>query len=346
MDVGTQGLASLVIARAFVPRGSWRAWAVIFIAGTIANVDFISSMMGPSVYLEWHRTYAHSIVFSLAVSLGLAAVYTFAMRDRAVSASDQLPSAKKIFSPLLFFTAVILAGLFHLVMDAAQSAGTMIFWPLSHHRVALDWLPRIDPWIIAILLVALLLPELTRLVSDEIGAKSKSPRGRIGAIVGLVVLALYVGLRAELHSNAVSMLQNRSYDGERPHRIAAYPDAGSLFTWHGIVDTERALHEPLVAVLMSERFDPDNGAVLFKPEPSPVLDQAQHSDAARRFLEVAQFPKADVETTPDGHNIEIRDLRYAAIGEAKNEVQVRVDMDTSGKILNDELLWARDANRR
>jgi membrane-bound metal-dependent hydrolase YbcI (DUF457 family) len=346
MDVGTQGLASLVIARAFLPRASWRAWAVIVVAGAIANVDFVSSMLSPNAYLEWHRTYAHSIVFSLAVSLVLAASYTFAAGDRVVSAADPLPSAKKIFSPLLFLTAVIFAGLLHLVLDAAQSAGAMIFWPLSHQRVALDWLPRIDPWVIAILSVALLLPELTRLVSDEIGAKSKGPRGRIGAIAGLVVLALYVGLRAELHSNAVSMLRNLSYDGERPHRIAAYPDAGSPFTWHGIVDTERALHEPVVAVLMNGRFDPDNGEELFKPEPSPVLDQAQHSDAARRFLAVAQFPKAAVETTSDGHNVEIRDLRYAAIGETKNEIRVRVEMDASGKILNNELVWARDASRR
>jgi membrane-bound metal-dependent hydrolase YbcI (DUF457 family) len=346
MDVGTQCLASLVIARAFLPRASWRAWAVIVVAGAIANVDFITSMMGPSVYLEWHRTYAHSIVFSLAVSLVLAAVYTFATRGRAANATDRLPSAKRIFSPLVFFTAVILSGLLHLALDAAQSAGTMIFWPVSHRRVALDWLPRVDPWIIAILLLALLLPELARLVSDEIGVKSKGPRGRIGAIVGLVVLALYVGLRAELHDNAVSMLQSLSYDGERAHRIAAYPDAGSPFTWHGIVDTERALHEPLVAILMNGRFDPDNGEELFKPEPSPVLDQAQHADAAKRFLEMAQFPKAEVETTPDGHKVEIRDLHYAAIGETRNEIRVRVEMDTSGKILSDELIWARDASRR
>src|SRR3984957_2916291 len=345
MDVGTQGMASLVIARAFLPRASWRAWAVIFIAGTIANVDFISSMMGPSVYLEWHRTYAHSIVFSLAVSLGLAAVYTFAMRDRAVSASDQLPSAKKVFSPLLFFTAVILAGLLHLVLDAAQSAGTMIFWPLSHHRVALDWLPRIDPWIIAILLVALLLPELTRLVSDEIGAKSNGPRGRVGAIVGLVVLALYVGMRADLHSNAIATLQSRRYDSGQPHRVAAYADAASPFVWHGIVETERALHQPDVSIFTSSQFDSDNGSTLFKPEPSPFLDRAQRTEAAKKFIGAAQFPKADIEKTTDGYDVELRDLRYAGIGETQREILARIELDANGKLLNDELIWARNAKR-
>ena len=75
MDIGTQGLASLVIARAFVPRAPWRAWAVIVVAGTIANVDFLSSMMSPAVYLEWHRTYAHSIVVSLIVELHAGGAY-------------------------------------------------------------------------------------------------------------------------------------------------------------------------------------------------------------------------------------------------------------------------------
>lgn len=349
MDVATQGLASLVVARAFVPRASWRAWGVIVVAGTIANVDFLSSMMSPGAYLEWHRTYAHSIVVSLIVSAVLAASYLFVTRDRAEEKTPaRMPGLPKAGGApqTAFFMATMFAGLLHLGLDAAQSAGTMIFWPLSHRRVELDWLPRIDPWIIAILLAALLLPELTRLVSDEIGAKSKGARGRVGAIVALVALALYVGLRADLHSNAVATLQNRSYDTGQPHRIAAYADPGSLFVWHGIVETERALHDPSVNIMTSARFDPDNGLTLFKPEPSPILAQAQQSEAASTFLATAQFPKADIEKTADGYEVEIRDLRYAATGDTKNEIRARIDLDANGKILNDELAWARDAVSR
>src|SRR5579871_3568475 len=190
MDVATQGLASLVAARAFVPRASWHAWGVIVVAGTIANVDFLSSMFGPDAYLRWHRTYAHSIVVSLIVSPGLAVAYWLGGRgkvdDRGSCGAARLRPDEEVTGrgAVAFFAAVILAGLLHLALDAAQPDGTMIFWPLSRQRVALDWLPHVDPWIMAILLAALLLPELTRLVSDEIGAKSIAPTGRIGAILG------------------------------------------------------------------------------------------------------------------------------------------------------------------
>lgn len=343
-------MASVVVARAFVPRAGWRAWAVIVVAGTVANLDFLSSMMGPGGYLEWHRTYTHSIFVSVVVSVALAAAYWVVMRDRlggdgggkTPAGMPALPKAPRT----AFFAAVIFAGLLHLGLDAAQSSGTMIFWPLSRQRVALDWLPRVDPWIIGILLAALLLPELTRLVTDEIGAKAKGPGGRVGAIVGFVVIALYVGLLGELHSNAIAALRNLSYDSGQPHRIGAYADAASPFLWHGIVETERALHLPVVSTFTSAQFDPDSGETLFKPEPSPVLEHAQNTGAAKRFLAVTQFPKADTQTTANGFEVELRDLRYAATGETSHEIRVRVQMDTSGKILSDELVWARDMSRR
>jgi membrane-bound metal-dependent hydrolase YbcI (DUF457 family) len=343
MDVGTQSLASLVVARVFVPRAPWRAWAVIVVAGSIANIDVLSAMVSPSAFIEWHRTYAHSLVVSLVLSLVLATAYVIATRDRA-EINPSRGSAQK-FSQSSFFAATIFAGFLHLALDAAQSDGTMIFWPVNRRRVALDWLPHIDPWIIAILLFALLLPELTRLVSDEIGAKSRGTRGRVGGIIGFVVLALYVGLRADLHSSAVASLQNRGYDSGRAHRVAAYADAGSPFIWHGIVETERALYQPDVSIFTSSQFETDDTLTLFKPESSAILDQAQQSEAARKFLAAAQFPKADIEKTADGYDVELRDLRYAGIGEMQREIRARIDLDANGKVLNDELVWARDVRR-
>jgi membrane-bound metal-dependent hydrolase YbcI (DUF457 family) len=348
MDIGTQGLASLVVARALVPRAPWRAWAVIVIAGGIANIDVLSALATPSAFLEWHRTYAHSIVVSLIVSSALAAAYLFATRgtqeEKSPAGIPALPKAGGA-SQSAFFTATILAGLLHLGLDAAQSDGTMIFWPLSRQRVALDWLPHIDPWIIAISLAALLLPELTRLVTDEIGAKSRGTRGRVGAILGLVVLALYVGMRADLHSNAIATLQNRGYDSGQVHRVAAYADPASPFIWHGIAETERALYQTDVSIFTSSQFDNDNGLTLFKPESSPILDHAQQSEAARKFLAAAQFPKADIEKTAEGFGVELRDLRYTGIGETQREIRARIELDPSGKVLNDELVWARDGAR-
>ena len=57
------------------------------------------------------------------------------------------------------------------------------------------------------------------------------------------------------------------------------------------------------------------------------------------------FPKADIEKTTDGYDVELRDLRYAGIGETQREILARIELDANGKLLNDELIWARNAKR-
>jgi hypothetical protein len=93
-------------------------------------------------------------------------------------------------------------------------------------------------------------------------------------------------------------------------------------------------------------FDPEAGAALFKPEPSPILDKARDSDAAKRFISVARFPKATVEKTPDGYEVQLRDLRYAAAAATQHEVVALVKIDPSGRLADEALLWARELRRR
>src|SRR5258708_33838696 len=100
-------------------------------------------------------------------------------------------------------------------------------------RFAWDWLPGVDPWILALLLAGILLPELFGLVGSEIGAKTKAPRGRNGAIAALVLALIYVGGRATLHGNAVAQLDAHTYRGESPRRLAAVGDPASLAARHG-----------------------------------------------------------------------------------------------------------------
>jgi hypothetical protein len=220
-----------------------------------------------------------------------------------------------------------------------------LFWPVSARGIAADWLPAIDPWITAILIASLALPELVRLVSDEIGAKSKAPRGRVGAMIGLVLIIVYVAARATLHTGVLATLDARSYHGEVARRSSAYAESLSLFTWHAIVETDRSLQELTVNAAPGGSSDPENGTTLFKPEPSPALDHAQSTAAAKRFLRVASFPKATVEKTAEGYSVQIRDLRCAVSGEIRYEVIAVIQTDSQGSVTQDELLWRRDYRR-
>jgi membrane-bound metal-dependent hydrolase YbcI (DUF457 family) len=336
MDVGTHALVSFALARAAMPRAPRAAWAVVILAGTIADLDALSTISGPSAYLDWHHTYSHSIIVSVAVGALLSSVYIL-LRPKS--------SPVRVSTPALF-GMVLLAELLHLAMDACQSEGIALFWPFSGHRIAADWLANVDPWIITLFIAAILLPELLRLVSDEIGAKDKGPRGRAGAIIGFALVLLYVGVRATLHSNAVATMQARTYRGQLARRVAAFPESASLFTWHGLVETDSALHELTVNAGPGASFDPETGVALFKPEPSPMLEKSRDSDAARRFISVARFPKATVEKTADGYEVQLRELRYAAAGETHYEVAVLVKIDPNGKVADEALLWARELRHR
>jgi hypothetical protein len=114
----------------------------------------------------------------------------------------------------------------------------------------------------------------------------------------------------------------------------------SLVTWHGVADTESALHLVTVHINSSRRFSLDPGINLFKPEPNPLLQAAQATETANRFLRVARFPKATVQKIDTGSEVQIRDVRYAAAGEMKREPMVTVDFDPSGKIISEEIEWA------
>jgi hypothetical protein len=157
---------------------------------------------------------------------------------------------------------------------------------------------------------------------------------------------LYVGVRTDLHSNAIAAMQARTYAGAPARRVGAYPDAVSPVMWHGIVETDNALRDLTVNALPGANLDPDNGVTLYKPEPSAILDRAQQSAAAKKFLSIAQFPKASVEQVADGYEVRIRDLRYAVMGDPQHEIGARMRMDANGKLLEDELIWVRELRRR
>ena len=330
MDVSTHALASLVISRAIFPRAPKILWAWAIPAGVVADLDQLSAMVSPAAYLGWYRTYTHSILFSVILAAILGAAYRF-----TVSADYQ-----RSLSVRNVFAAVLLTQWLHLAMDAAQWKGTELLWPFNRTHVDLDWLPSIDPWILTILIPVVIIPEFMHLVTAEIGAKDRLPRGFVAAIIGLALISIYVGIRADLHSIAIAQLRNRTYVNESPRKAAAYSELTSLVSWRAITETESALHELTVRVNSTRPSSFDLGTNLFKPEPSPILDAAQATVSAQRFLAMARFPKATVEKMDSGVEVQIRDVRYDAARETAHEPMVIVDFNAAGKLTLEEITWA------
>jgi len=329
MDPITHGLASYVLKRAAFPRVPRSTTLAILAAGTLADLDSLSRFFGPSAFLTFYRTYFHSLLAAILLSLFVA--LPFLLRKSGL--------AKNQTSFVTIFGASLAAAVLHLLMDLFQSAGVELFWPFSPRRIAMDWVAHLDLWIPGILLAGILLPALSGLVTEEIGARSKGPRGKAGASLALAALLLYLVARFVFHGNALAAMESRTYRGESPRRVAAFAESNSPYRWHGIVETESALHDLDVEAGPAANFDSDSAITSYKPEPSPALDAARDSAVARRFLQVARFPKATVEKTPEGFHVILRDFPYTRDLGSGLRVQALIDTDPSGKILSQELAW-------
>lgn len=171
MDPLTHALASYTLKRAAFAQLTRPATVAMVVTGTVADLELLFSQSSPSAYLAWHRTSFHSvvaaIVFSVVASLLL------------VRLSHHQVEQKIAF--LSIFPAMLAAALFHLLLDLGQSLGTELLWPFTSRRFTLDWLPKPDLYIFTLLLLAILLPKLSGLVTEEIGAKARGPRGRVGS---------------------------------------------------------------------------------------------------------------------------------------------------------------------
>src|SRR5258708_40371203 len=228
----------------------------MILAGTLADVDFLSGLFGPSVFLSWSGGPLHSIAGAIAIGLLVSILIRTYAKSRGL-----------LLSGVLWWLAPICAALLHTGMDTLLSSGVTLLWPISTKRIALDWAPGFDLWILILLVIGIFLPELFRLVSDEIGAKSKKPRGQAGAVITIVLVAAYFVLRGFLHGSATMAMLERSYASESPRRAAAFPDPISPFLWHGIVETESALHAVQVPTCLLTNFTPESPVHIPHPPP-------------------------------------------------------------------------------
>ncbi len=333
MDIPTHALTSFALARGFFPRRGWPIVVGMLIAGTIADVDQLSVFFGPAAYLAAHRTWTHSILATFLIAAIAAAITFYLDKKRTIPLHIMLAGA-------------FAAAAAHIVLDLFQSAGETLLWPFRATRFAADYLPRIDPWILTLLLAGILLPELFRLVGSEIGAKHKTPRGRNGALVALALIVICISARGVLHGDATSILDAHSYRGESPRRLGAFPDPISLFTWHGIAETQSLVCLADVPVHSASEFDAEAANCQHKPESSPALDQAQKTAVAERFLRSARFPRATVEKTQDGYEVTIRSLRDVVEQETSHSVAARIVLNAKPRVLSQEIIWAGNLRLR
>ena len=343
MEPVTHALVSLALARAGQRRLPRFGAAMMVTAGLAADLDYASYFGGAGAFLRLHRAALHSLPGGVVIACATAGAFCALDRKSAMksAAAGNTPPASLSFVAAAIVSAIGALG--HTLLDLASGTGVQLFWPFHVRLYAWNIVTNLDPWILIVLIGGLLLPQLFRLVSEEIGDRKKRARGHVAAIVTLALVAAYLGGRAMLHSQAVDLLLSREYRGQAPLAAGAFPSS-SPFDWRGVAVTDNTIEEIDVGVEAGARFDPDRSLAHYKPDDSPALRAGQQADATQTFLKHARFPLAHIERLEDGYRFELHDLQFESGDLGPEDIFVRVDLDSALRVTSQEFLFASHPN--
>jgi membrane-bound metal-dependent hydrolase YbcI (DUF457 family) len=334
----THALTSLTISRAIQSRLPRFGAALLITAGTAPDLDYASYFGGPSAFLTLHRSALHSIAGAIVTSCALTAL--FCALDKKWLPREQNRNQTAPLRPASAFALCTIGIIGHQLLDIASGDGIQLLWPFRAHWSRWNLAANFDVWVLFFLLGAWLIPQLLRLVSEEVGAPKKAATGSVTALATLLLLATYFGGRAYLHGRAVEMLLSSEYHGREPLSAGAFPSTANLLDWLGEVSTDDTLEELDVNLSPGADFGPDRSLTYYKPAESPALEAGEKTEVARKFLKYAQFPLASVARREEGYRFELRDLRYQAGNDTPANMIVRVDFTSTLQIIREDIRYA------
>ena len=330
MDNLTHTLAGVAISQAGLNRKTRFATLTLVLAANIPDVDIVSGFRGSLTYLKYHRGISHSFVGITVLALVLWGVVSGL--GRKARPKPNLP-----LSGRWLFLAALLGTGSHLLLDYTTAYGVRPFLPFSGRWYAWDIMPIIDPLLLIILIAGLGVPWLLRLVSEEVGVQKS--RWALGAIFCLGAMVALWGIRDFAHRRALAFLDSRTYSGEVPQRLGAFPVAVNPFTWTGVAETDTSFH-----VLPENVLDPSGQSEemgrFVKPSMSPPLAAAMKTRGGEIFLDFARFPWAQVTESGDGYKVSIEDLRFFRFPTRSRSFIFETELDKDLRPLSEAFYFA------
>jgi inner membrane protein len=327
MEPVTHALTSIALGRAGLNKITRAATPMLLVSGMIADVDWVTRLGGADVFLRGHRTVTHSLAGTVAIIAAIAAASWFTGRKYSKFAVGIFPA---------LVICAVGAGA-HLFLDMLNGYGVKLLWPFSPKWYAWDLADSVDSWVLFFLLVGLLIPELFRLVLEEIGSKPKRHGRQRGAIVGLAFVALVIAGRAFAHQRAIALLDSRDYRGQTPLVVAAFPKPSNPLLWSGVVETDNAVINLEVPLGPGREFDPELADVHFKPGSSVTLKNAVSTPTAIEFLNFARFPLASVQPEGPGFQVRLRDMRFESELAGRRGVVAVIHLNAQSLVIGEHL---------
>ena len=293
MDTLTHGIVGAAVAYAGFGRTlSRKAMLVGLGAGMLADADgLIRSSADPFLRVEYHRHFTHAFVF---VPVGaLIAILPFLLSRWGRQHWRHI------------YAASLLAYVVHSPLDIVTSYGTLVLWPFSHARVAVDWISVVDP--LFTLPILLLLAWAAMANSRRVAA----------AAVGLGLCYLALGAVQESRARGLQA-EIAAARGHRIERGRVLPTLGNLIVWRSLYVADGTIHVDAIRVGWPGKrsYVPGETAALVKQPPlDGVLAPAVQARFQREFNRLWWFADGYVARSSQDPRL-LGDMRYSVRTEA------------------------------
>lgn len=326
------------MARAGFNRKTALATLTMTLAAEASDIDMVGYFKGPTFGFQHHRGITHTFVGIpfVAAAVVLLVWIIEKLRRRFGNQERRAARLQKRGLPVdprwgMLYVFALIACLSHLLLDYTNNYGIRPFEPFSYRWYAWDTVFIYEPLLYVALIGGLVLPRLFALINEEIGSKSRKPRGQVGAILGLLGVLAVWGVRGFEHSKAVAALNARVYKGADPIRVSAFAYPGNPFHWYGVAETYDFYAQVDV---VDGQVDPlGQMTVRYKPEPTGVTAAAKKTYLGRVFMDWARFPL--LETEPGeagrGYDVQFLDMRFLYPGSNRAVLSPREELDRALK---------------
>ncbi len=318
------------------------ATVTMVLAAEAADIDVVWSFKGSIAGLEHHRGITHSFVGVPFIAAAVLGLVWLGHRYREHRRGPTVAKSPPLRWGFLYFCA-LLAALSHLLLDYTTAYGIRLFEPFNYRWYSWDIVYIVEPLMLLALIAGLAIPGLLGLVSSEVGARSKVPRGRTGAIAALIFVVLLWGYRDYQHRRAITALNSFVYHQEQPLRVGAYPYMINPFRWHGVVEA-RDFFETVPVNSQGPDVDNEAGIQFYKAPQTAAILAADRSHFGRVYLDWAVFPYVRQETNPQdqpGYLVNFQDLRYTYPGTRRAPLGGYVLLDPELRVVDEGMNSSR-----
>jgi inner membrane protein len=243
MEPVTHFLTGACIGRAGLNRKTAYATVAAVLAAEAADIDMLWAFAGPVEELKHHRGITHTFlaapVLAGVVVGGIWLWHSLRERRRARrgAAPNQNARAPVALNLGWLYLSALIAALSHLLLDWTNNYGVRPFFPFNPRWYAGSFVYIVEPVLLALLLMAMIVPWLFGLADSEIGARRKPFRGRGWAIVALTGMVMLWCWRWAEQAQARAMLENIQVTTAPVTRLALEPYPVNPFRWHAILET-------------------------------------------------------------------------------------------------------------